>query len=103
MLTAVGAAVKVITQGAANVPEPVTADVVIPALVRAVRKIGCSDVPGQRCSRLRVNREREGAANGISNIHIVDGARSSNIFNEPRFVHGDRSGGPCKGDHPGGG
>ena len=40
MVTAVGAPVKVITQGAANVPEPVTVDVVIPALVRAVRKIG---------------------------------------------------------------
>lgn len=36
MVTVVGIPVKVITHGAANVPEPVTADVVIPALVSAV-------------------------------------------------------------------
>ena len=36
MVTAVGAAVKVITQGLANVPEPVTVEVVMPAFVSAV-------------------------------------------------------------------
>ena len=36
MVTAVGIPVKVITHGVANVPEPVTAVVAIPALVSAV-------------------------------------------------------------------
>ena len=63
-------------------------------------KIGCSDVPINRCSRLGVNREREGAANGGANIHTVDRARTGNTCieapnsfprYETRFVHGDRS------------
>ena len=100
IVTAVGAPVKVITHGVANAPEPVTEVTGYTSVAKGSLKICCSDVPIDGSSCRRVNREQEGATDGGADIHIVDSARTGNIFNETGFVHGDGSRSRCKGNHP---
>ena len=92
-----------ITHGAANVPEPVNADVVIPALVRAVLRLVEQTFQASGAVVLPSTVSVKVPPSGKSYIHIVDFTRADHIFNEPRFVHADRSGSRGKGDHPGGG
>ena len=73
MMTVVGIIVKVITHGLANVPEPVTAVVAIPALVSAVLRFVELMFQARGAVVREVNREQESPTNGGANINVIGG------------------------------